>query len=101
MLRAEEPAWHFLARRSVKRLLLSPARSNTLNCQHNQVSSRRSSKAFVFQRCLIQYQVVNGKRPMFPSPLDTRIPRTELWMGHRLFLDLGWKDDLEARGRIC
>ena len=30
-----------------------------------------------------------------------RIPRGEMWLGHGLFRELGWKDDLEARVRLC
>ncbi len=32
---------------------------------------------------------------------DKRIPRGEMWLGHGLFRDLGWKDDLESRLRLC
>lgn len=32
---------------------------------------------------------------------DKRIPRGEMWLGHGLFHDLGWKDDLESRLRLC
>jgi len=30
-----------------------------------------------------------------------RIPRGEMWLGHGLFQELGWEDDLEARLRLC
>lgn len=33
--------------------------------------------------------------------IDKRIPRGEMWLGHGLFHDLGWKDDLESRLRLC
>ncbi len=32
---------------------------------------------------------------------DKRIPRGEMWLGHGLFRELGWKDDLESRLRLC
>ncbi len=32
---------------------------------------------------------------------DRRIPRGEMWLGHGLFQELGWEDDLEARVRLC
>ena len=30
-----------------------------------------------------------------------RIPRGEMWLGHGLFQELGWEDNLEARLRLC
>ena len=30
-----------------------------------------------------------------------RVPRGEIWLGSSLFRDLGWRDDLEARVRLC
>lgn len=30
-----------------------------------------------------------------------RIPRGEMWLGHGLFQELGWEDDLKAHVRLC
>ncbi len=32
---------------------------------------------------------------------NKRIPRGEMWLGHGLFQELGWEDDLAARVRLC
>ena len=43
----------------------------------------------------------NTRQAILVSQSTKRIPRGELWLGRSLFQDLGWKDDLEGRQRLC
>ncbi len=45
--------------------------------------------------------VLNTRQTILVSQSTKRIPRGEVWLGSGLFRDLGWRDDLEARQRLC
>ena len=45
--------------------------------------------------------VLNPRQAILGGQDTRRAPRGEIWLGSRLFRDLGWRDDLEARARLC
>ena len=45
--------------------------------------------------------MLNDRQSLLVSKSLSHIPRGELWLGHRLFQELGWEDDLESRVRLC
>lgn len=45
--------------------------------------------------------VLNLRQAILGGQGTRRVPRGEIWLGSRLFRDLGWRDDLEARARLC
>ncbi|MFQ5849628.1 MAG: hypothetical protein ACE5JU_03450 [Candidatus Binatia bacterium] len=45
--------------------------------------------------------VLNTRQTILVSQTTKRIPRGEMWLGSGLFRELEWRDDLEARQRLC
>lgn len=43
----------------------------------------------------------NPRQAILGDQRTGRIPRGEIWLCSGLFRDLGWRDDLEARARLC
>ena len=45
--------------------------------------------------------IPNTRQAILVNKNVKRIPRGEMWLGHGIFQELGWEDDLKARLRLC